>query len=51
MGYEKNMNFLVIAKSPQVWKKVDKIGLGSFNCLQLAKLKKYIPYMSLPYMP
>ena len=27
MGYEKNMSFLVIAKSP----KVEKIGLGSFK--------------------
>ena len=31
MGYEKNMSFLVIPKSPKVWKKVEKIGLGSFN--------------------
>ena len=33
MGYEKNMSFLVIAKSPKVWKKkkVEKIGLGSFK--------------------
>ena len=32
MSYEKNMSFLVIAKSPKVWKKkVEKIGLGSFN--------------------
>ena len=30
MGYEKNMSFL-IAKSPKVWEKVEKIGLGSFN--------------------
>ena len=29
--YEKNMSFLVIAKSPKVWKKVEKIGLGSFK--------------------
>ena len=28
-GYEKNMSFLVIPKSPKVWKKVEKIGLGS----------------------
>ena len=26
VGYEKNMSFLVIAKSPKVWKKVEKIG-------------------------
>ena len=31
MGYEKNMSFLVIPKSPKVGKKVEKIGLGSFN--------------------
>ena len=31
MGYEKNMSFLMIAKSPQVWKKVEKIGLGFFQ--------------------
>ena len=31
MGYEKNMSFLVIPKSPKVSKKVEKIGLGSFN--------------------
>ena len=31
MGYGKNMSFLVIPKSPKVWKKVEKIGLGSFN--------------------
>ena len=31
MGYEKNMTFLVTAKSPKVSKKVEKIGLGFFN--------------------
>ena len=31
MGCEKNMSFLVIGKSPKVWKKVEKIGLGSFK--------------------
>ena len=31
MGYEKNMSFLVIPKSPKVGEKVEKIGLGSFN--------------------
>ena len=31
MGYEKNMSFLVIPKSPKVRKKVEKIGLGSFK--------------------
>ena len=31
VGYEKNMSFLVISKSPKVGKRVDKIGLGSFN--------------------
>ena len=32
MGYDKNMSFLVIVKSPKNWKtKVEKIGLGSFN--------------------
>ena len=30
-GYEKNMNFLVILKSPKVRKKLKKIGLGSFK--------------------
>ena len=32
--YEKNMNFLVIPKFPKVWKKVEKIALGSFNYVQ-----------------
>ena len=40
MGYEKNMSFHVIPKSPKVWKKVEKIGLGSF---------KTIPYRTIPY--
>ena len=32
MGYEKNMSFLVIPKSPNVWKKgLKKIRLDSFN--------------------
>ena len=31
MGYEKNMSFLEIPKLPKVWKKVEKIELGSFN--------------------
>ena len=31
MGYKKNMNVLVIEKSVKVWKKVEKIGLGSFK--------------------
>ena len=31
MGSEKNMTSLVIPKSPNVWKNVEKIGLGSFN--------------------
>ena len=34
MGYEKNMSFLVIAKSPKVWKKIEKIGLGSFKVVE-----------------
>ena len=29
MGNEKNITFLVILNSPNVWKKVEKIGLGS----------------------
>ena len=31
MGYEKNMSFHVIPKSPKVWKKVEKIRLGFFK--------------------
>ena len=31
MGYEKNMIFLVIVKSPKSLKKVEKIGLAHFN--------------------
>ena len=31
MGYEKDMSFLVIPKSPKVWEKYEKIGLGSFK--------------------
>ena len=31
MGYEQNISFFVIQKSSEVWKKVDKIGLGSFK--------------------
>ena len=34
MGYEKNINFLVKAKSPKVWKNVEKIGLGFFNAYE-----------------
>ena len=34
MGYEKNMSFLMIPKSPKVWKKVEKIELGSFKVLR-----------------
>ena len=30
MGYEQNMIFLMIPKSPKVQKKVHKIGLGFF---------------------
>ena len=38
MDYEKNMSFLVIAKSSKLWKKnVEKIGLGSFNSYCLLK--------------
>ena len=33
MGYEKNMNFHVILNFPKILKKVEKIGLGSFNCI------------------
>ena len=33
MGYEKKKTFLVIPKSPKVWKKIEKIGLGTFNYL------------------
>ena len=31
MGYEKKMSFVVIPKCQKVWKKVEKIGLGSFK--------------------
>ena len=31
MIYEKKISFLVIPKSPKVWKKVEKKGLGSFK--------------------
>ena len=34
MGYEKNMSFLMIPKSPKIGKKVEKIGLGSFKTLK-----------------
>ena len=30
---EKNASFLVILKSPKVWKKLEKFGLGSFKFL------------------
>ena len=36
MGYEKNMHFFVIAKSPKVWKEVEKIGLGSVKYQHLS---------------
>ena len=29
MGYEKNMSFLLVPKLPKVWKKAEKIELGS----------------------
>ena len=38
MGYEKNMSFLVIAKSSKVGKKVEKVGLGSFKSSYLGTL-------------
>ena len=31
MGYEKNLGFFVIPKTPKVGGKVEKIGLGSFK--------------------
>ena len=37
MGHEKNMSFLVIAKSPKVWKKIEKVGLGSLSELVLKR--------------
>ena len=43
MGYEKNMSFLVIAKSLKVQKKkVEKIGLGFFMLCFLAHLLEEI---------
>ena len=36
MGYEKNMSFLVMAKSPKVWGKNEKIGLSPFFVLYTA---------------
>ena len=33
MGYEQNISFLVIPKSPKVGKQVEKIGLGSLSCV------------------
>ena len=36
VGNEKKMSFLVIPKSPKVWKKVENIGLGSFNRLHVS---------------
>ena len=42
MGHEKNMNSIVIPKSPKVGGKVEKIGLGSFN---IALFKSaHVPY-------
>ena len=40
MGYEKNMSFLVIPKSPNVGKNVEKIGLGSFKSQLKSSLTK-----------
>ena len=43
MGYEKNISFFVIAKSPKVWIKDEKIGLVSFKNLSIIiKGKVYI---------
>ena len=42
MGYEKNMSLLLVPKSLKVNKKVEKIGLGSFNDVQCKSGKRYI---------
>ena len=35
MGYEENMSFLVIPKSPKAGENVEKIGLGSFKWCEI----------------
>ena len=42
MGYEKIMRYLVIAKSPKVGGKVERIGLGSFKCHMELILQKCV---------
>ena len=43
MGYEKNMSFRVIPKSSKSLKKVEKMGLGSFN-ISYASHTRHIEY-------
>ena len=43
MSYEENMSFLVIPKSPKVGRKVEKIGLDSFNATIIGILKPLCP--------
>ena len=45
MDYEKNMSFLVIPKSPKVFKKVEKVGLGFFNPNTIKSYKSYKNYL------
>ena len=49
MGYEKNMRFLVIVKSPKVWKKVEKIGQGFFNVDENKPSKNVVNFPFLTY--
>ena len=37
MGNEKNMSFLVIPKSPNIWKKIEKSNWASLKCYILSK--------------
>ncbi len=42
-GNEKNMNFLLISKSPKVWEKSEAIGPGTFKCPS-QKSYRWCPY-------
>ena len=44
IGYEKNMRFLVIAKSQKFEKEVENIGLGSFKGDYTSRLGIFIFY-------
>ena len=47
-GLWENISFLLIPKSPNIWEKVEKIGLGSFKTFTHSNRKSGLPYCSMP---